>query len=659
MAVYVPMMEKTKSTFFSDVQNGFQIISNLCEKFEYDLNILSYSLVKSISHISQTIGYQVNEPELIQISNSFQSYLTIAQNNFNDQLKSIINQFHLLKNDYASHITRDINIINEGIKQTLMFQVKFKKMKKTNSFLNFFQLFKEEIKRFRDQLNNLREEIQHIQNSFFHSLEKYKERNKKIINSMKNETEIFIEKKQNFEKENNEKIRQKFKANTNDNNNYYLLINNIENETEILNKLKLKFENEIKILNDKNNEERKRYIDSFKKIHDKICQNMDEVNSLHNELEQLRKLNEKKENEIRLFYESEEKKFKEKHQKILLIKNEIQLLVNKVNNEDEIEYLREVKKSQQLIENERQKEEIEIKKLENFLNTKHQKFLNEIVTSHQNNSIQHKMEIEYETKFNEYLKQLSSPVFSTAIGYEKSQDITNLLARKDSLMNNISNERTHLITKSKSEIVPKNSLFKYQNLKPNFFVQISNEEKDLLKKLWNFQIESATKIRTKMKEKQNEIRKIRKDLNLTKRVYLTKKLYLMDEFNSFDFSIYTDQLKNDEKIDHQIDNLEDKIFINLIEFQTKNNWNNKRIKQLENELDRLNDSFNRAFDKLYKIKKSSIAQNKDQKQKVAQNQKNENLTRNIIRAKSSQSPNLISPVSTKIAKVKKNFAKPL
>lgn len=660
MATYVPQMEKARNTFILDAKNGMDDLLRWCQKFEFDLNLISYSFIKSISRLSQNFSYQTNEHELIHILNSFNSFLSTIENNFNSQLESVIHKYHSLKTDYAACIENDLDTINEGIKEALIFQMKYKQIKNSK---NSLFLMKEKVKLFREEIEKSQEEINHIKNCFFHSLTKLKERKQKLTNLLENESKKFYEKKENFENEiktveNEAKVKPKNKTYINNNNNYYLLINNIENETEFFSKLKIKHEREIKEIKAKNENERKKYINAFKEIHDKICQNMDEVNSIHKELEQLRFANEREEARIRSLYNSEEKKIREENQKIFDLKKEVQLIIDEVNRKNEIECNKQREYNKRRIEIEMQNDEIELKNYRKILIEKNQKKLNEINSMYDKISPQKRLEDEYEARYNDYIQQLTSPVFSTAIGYQKSQDVTNLLAKKDSLLSNISNERSLMITKSKSEIVPKNSSFIHQGSKPKNFIQILNDEKNLLKKLYSEQIESINSIKRKEKESRFEIRKMKKELSMARRFYLTKKLILMDSLEfSIDYSKLNDQLKNDEKFDSQIENLEDKISFQINLCDTKNSLNYKKVRELENELDHLNDTLYHLFEKYAKMRKQLSMQKNEKLVKLTPSPKNEKVMKNMIRAKSSQSPNLISPVSSRYGKQKINITK--
>ena len=179
-----------------------------------------------------------------------------------------------------------------------------------------------------------------------------------------------------------------------------------------------------------------------------------------------------KRREFVLFTIQKKKKIREENQKIFDLKKEVQLIIDEVNRKNEIECNKQREYNKRRIEIEMQNDEIELKNYRKILIEQNQKKLNEINSMYDKISPQKRLEDEYEARYNDYIQQLTSPVFSTAIGYQKSQDVTNLLAKKDSLLSNISNERSLMITKSKSEIVPKNSSFIHQGSKPKNFIQI-------------------------------------------------------------------------------------------------------------------------------------------------------------------------------------------
>ena len=152
---------------------------------------------------------------------------------------------------------------------------------------------------------------------------------------------------------------------------------------------------------------------------------------------------------------------------------------------------------------------------------------------------------------------------------------------------------------------------------------------------------------TRDNEKKKEIRKLRKQLNLVYRIYFTKKLYLIDSFESFDDSKFIAMLKNDEQLEKRIELLEERIQDLMFNVQIKNRYSQRKIKSLETRLDQLNSEFNQIYDEYYQSRNSTTAHKPLTKTTPTK-------LKNIIRSKSNLAPNLISPIKSKPTVKKKS-----
>lgn len=654
-------MDKSRNEFLLNANIGLdQILQWTCD-FEYQLNELSFSFMNSLSNVLHCFYFNTKEEWINNIVKDLRSFLAITESDFNSQLTELFDLYHIIKLSYTSHIEQCLEIMNDGIKRALhiiIIQMKqSQNSRQSNSFNNLF--FKQKVEIIKKQLTEAHQNVSNCHKQCINELKEKKNRTAEIILSIEKENDEFKKSKSLIETQmsdiqtNIDTQKEEMKKKKVDNDQkigYYMMLNNIENETVILNRLKNTFHNEIQRLRERNQNDRTKYVDSFKLIHDKICEQMSITNSLYKQLEDLRKKNEADTIETKKNYEQEKKELANTIEVIVKLQKENENEIGQISQDLDLEYIKAKNSWKMTIEMEKHRQEKEFKQFQQKLNEKYHKNIQQIHSFFESTSSLKTLESEYQSVYNKYINELSSPVFSSAIGYQKSGVIEQLKLNKDEVSEKVNNERNQLFHKFYTDLnlyshssITKNSV----GMRPSSFYQLTNQENKLLKVLNEEQQKSMLEIITRDNEKKKEIRKLRKQLNLVYRIYFTKKLYLIDSFESFDDSKFIAMLTSDEQLEKRIELLEERIQDLMFNVQIKNRSSQRTIKILETRLDQLNSEFNQIYDEYYRYRNSTGAPKHLTKTTPTK-------LKNIIRSKSNLAPNVISPFKSKPTVKKKS-----
>ncbi|OHS94405.1 hypothetical protein TRFO_39417 [Tritrichomonas foetus] len=665
------MMSENNDLLFSshgEFLKGFnEDLDNLIstsENFESQFNLLAYYLIDSTSKLKDSINRQVSKyecNELITVANEFSIFHHCFIENFKKEMENLLKNYHQLKNDFSDETANSIEHIHQLVSLILQNKVNFNKICFHTGTSNFRSNFYSKKKYFHDKIHVLKNEIEELKGTVLsikavniNKIKKYRECYQKIVrlidvkfkqyqkfrDDIENEFKSFEQKQSNFFKwvsTNQERIKSK-----------KLALDKEKSDNEAL-KLRKILENQLKNVKEKNTEERVVFVNSFKNIHDQLCDQMDELSNLNKVLQELRKVNEEKEAIARKKYNSEEKQLKNEIEILVKANKEIGDIIQKIQSEYDLEYQKHKRQCMNTIQQTMFEQSDEIKELENRLNQEYNKKINEIHV----NSEKSPMEIDYENKYNDCISQLSSPVFSTAIGYQQSQEINELLERKSSLVSKINNERALLLieTPNKSSCSTNDN----DEIRVEEFLFLSHKEKKLMNSLFELEQESNKKLMESENKKYTDIQKLKHELNLMNRISLSRIMSFIDEqipkenngLNYFhnNNKRFIELLNSDELLEKNIQKLEIQIHkLKMNEFSIKPK--NKQIKKLENELNKVDDEFLKIY-----------RQYKDVKQKYEQQQNRNNaidfrITRNkrhqkIVKSKPQNSPFLISPARSK------------
>ena len=649
MEIEYQRLQSQRADFFKQINEQTDLFANQCLNFENELSYIGYHFItinnNYISFLYQNISCKIDD--LREIIFNFANEIDDINVEINEEITNIANQYHVIKNNFCQTVDESINEINYIMSHLQQYQ-NFVDTYSPEYVKNRVQQIKNHLDYIKKSNLERKDEINALQNIYKNIMNMIRNKCLKVISIIKNDDANFQSNKakinceisyicQNIQKQ----IQKKNETNNFESIRKLIHENNLkqelaENEIENLRKKLLK---EIKELKDQHSKEREDHINIFKSIHDGICNCSADINELRKSFINIQLANKEQIENLEKIYHLEKDQIKETINEILNLSIKFKLMINDFENSNnqklakikshlDNSYSEKVHLQQKEIEQLQESQSKELKDFEYHIEAEYKqkyKELTLIINQEIDNKILETKE-KYEKIYNELLNELSLPVFSTAIGYQKSQELVKLHENKSSLINRIHNERNLMMIESPD----KAKIFGGKNeiIKPDEFMTLHHKEKIFLNQLCAAIKDSNTMIAKKENEFFEDILKLENEINFAKRVYLTKKLYILDEIEpSPENKLLLRKLNDDELIDKQITSLKTQIHKN--KHKPKSNkaaplskksdryiyltpqknpksktfkTNREKIELLDNKLEQTNDTFINLYKKLIKVK---------------------------------------------------------